>query len=115
MDLVFLPFVSEPLPLGSITPLGWMRDQLQLMADGLPGQQKEFYRFVKDSPWLGGSSEYSTSNQAFPFWSTGSVPLAYGLNDQRLKSQVLGAAQYIVSHQRRDSWLGSETGTKFML
>lgn len=54
-----VPFVLEPLPLGSITSQGWLRDQLQLMADGLAGHEHDFYDYVADSTWLGGESEYS--------------------------------------------------------
>ena len=54
-----LPLKFEPLPLGSVKPLGWLRQQLDLMADGLPGHLHEFYRLVKDAPWLGGDQEYS--------------------------------------------------------
>jgi Beta-L-arabinofuranosidase, GH127 len=111
-DLAVLPFVFEPLPLGSIKPSGWLRDQLQLMADGLPGHQHDFYHIVKDNPWLGGSSEYSPLNEAFPYWFNGLVPLAYSLNDQRLKKQVLGATEYILSHQQKDGWLGPETDSR---
>ena len=107
-----VPFAFEPLPLGSIKPLGWLRDQLQLMADGLPGHEHDFYHSVKDNPWLGGSSEYSPLNEAFPYWFNGLVPLAYGLNDPRLKTQVLGAAEYVIAHQQQDGWLGPETDVK---
>lgn len=109
---IVLPFAFEPLPLGSIKPLGWLRDQLQLMADGLPGHEYEFYSLVRDNPWLGGSSEYSPLNEAFPYWFNGLVPLAYGSGDERLKKQVLEAAQYIISHQQEDGWLGPETDEK---
>jgi Beta-L-arabinofuranosidase, GH127 len=107
-----LPFTFEPLPLGSIKPLGWLQDQLQLMADGLPGHEYDFYNLVKDNRWLGGHSEYSSLNEAFPYWFNGLVPLAYGSNDQRLKTQVLEAADYIISHQQEDGWLGPETDLK---
>lgn len=43
-----------------------MSDQFTLMADGLAGHQKDFYHYVNDSTWLGGSSEYSALNEGFP-------------------------------------------------
>lgn len=79
------------------------------MADGLAGHEHDFYHYVIDNPWLGGTSEYSSLNEAFPYWYNGLVALAYGLDDERLKTQVLGATDYIVSHQQGDGWLGPET------
>lgn len=82
---------------------------MQLMADGLPGHEHDFYPIVKDSPWLGGTSEYSDLNEALPYWFNGLVPLAYGLDDARLKNQVLLVARYILDNQQADGWLGPET------
>lgn len=102
------PFTFQPLPLGSIQPLGWTNDQLTLMADGLAGHQYDFYHIVRHSPWIGGDSEYSILNEGLPYWFNGLVPLAYGLNDSRLIAQVENATEYIVTHQWDDGWLGPE-------
>lgn len=99
-----LPFTFAPLPLGSIQPQGWLLDQMRLMADGLAGNEYWFYLYVKDSSWLGGDQEYSNLNEGFPYWFNGLVPLAYGLNDDVLKSQVQDAANYVLQHQGADGW-----------
>ncbi len=65
---IVLPLRFEPLPLGSIKPLGWLGQQLDLMADGLPGHLHEFYRHIKNATWLGGHEEYSCTHSLG--WST---------------------------------------------
>ncbi|KAL8829522.1 MAG: hypothetical protein Q9170_006124 [Blastenia crenularia] len=101
-------FTFAPLPLGSIKPLGWLDDQMRLMSDGLAGHEHDFYPIVSDSPWLGGHSEYSVLNEGLPYWLNGLVPLAYGLDDDRLKSQTESAVDFIIDHQQSDGWLGPE-------
>lgn len=107
-NVILVPFALKPLPLGSIKPLGWIRDQMRLMSNGLAGRQYEFYHVIKHSPWLGGHSEYSILNEGLPYWFNGLVPLAYGLNDSRLILQVEDASDYILNHQQLDGWLGPE-------
>src|SRR5262245_39427380 len=49
------PNTFAPLPLGSIKPEGWLRQQLQIQADGLSGHLDEFWPDLgPNSGWLGG-------------------------------------------------------------
>ena len=103
------PFTYELLPLGAVKPNGWMKDQLELQASGLSGHLFDFYRYVKNSLWLGGTLEYNELHEAGPYWYNGIVPLAYVLDDQRLKDQANYFLEYVLDHQADDGWLGPET------
>ncbi|KAJ5203359.1 hypothetical protein N7449_005438 [Penicillium cf. viridicatum] len=104
-----VPFQYEEIAVGKIKARSWVKDQLHLAADGLAGHMFEFYRYVKDSSWLGGTEEYSELNEAAPYWYNGIVPLAYILDDERLKAQANQFLDYVLSHQAADGWLGPET------
>lgn len=106
-----VPLVFEPLDLGSIKPQGWLSDQLVLSANGLGGHLMDFWKYVHDSAWIGGTSEYSILHEAFPYWLNAIVPLAYGVDDARLIAQVRNATDYVLARQQSDGWLGYETGT----
>ncbi|GME64466.1 hypothetical protein GTA08_BOTSDO03852 [Neofusicoccum parvum] len=102
-------------PLGSVQPNGWIRDQLRLCAEGLGGSLFYFYRFVKDSTWLGGTWEYSALNEAAPYWYNYIVPLAYSVDQQadrelanELKKQAEHFLNYTLDNQSADGWLGPE-------
>ena len=117
----------QQLDLRSIKPQGWLKDTLTLEANGLAGNMFDFYRFVHDSRYIGGSTEYSGLDEASPYWFQGSVsacykailapllmvsslvPLAFGLGDQRIQQQVSYYLDYVLDHQQADGWLGWET------
>ena len=40
-----------------IKPLGWMKQQLKIQADGLNGNLDKVWRDVHDSAWIGGDAE----------------------------------------------------------
>ncbi|KAI0873015.1 duf1680 domain-containing protein [Hypoxylon argillaceum] len=101
--------VYQVLPLGSVKPQGWLQQQLEKSASGLAGNLFNFYRYVKDSQWIGGDTEYSTLHESSGYWFNGLVPLAFSLDDSRLKGQVKTFMDYILDHQQDDGWLGPET------
>ncbi|KAI9734153.1 MAG: hypothetical protein M1818_006925 [Claussenomyces sp. TS43310] len=108
-DDTLLPFIFEPLPLGSIKANGWLANELSAMKDGLAGNEFNFYQFVKGSSWMGQDNEYSSLNEGFPYWFNGIVPLAYGLGDDGLKAQVDQAVTHVLANQSSDGWIGPET------
>ena len=69
----------RPLPLGSITPAGWLQRQLRIQADGLSGHLDEFWPDVGQSQWFGGQAE---GWERAPYWLDGVIPLAWILDDQ---------------------------------
>jgi hypothetical protein len=91
----------RPLPLGSVTPEGWLRRQLRLQADGLSGHLDEFWSDVGQSQWFGGKAE---GWERAPYWLDGVIPLAWVLGDEALQAKVKRYVDHIVAHQRPDGW-----------
>ena len=101
------PLTFQPLPLGSIRPNGWLKQQLRIQADGLSGHLDEFWPDIADSAWIGGSAE---GWERGPYWLDGVVPLAFLLDDDTLKGKVRRWMDYILTHQHEDGWLGPIQG-----
>ena len=98
-----VPLAFRPMPLGSVRPDGWLRNQLRIQADGLSGHLDEFWPDVAGSGWIGGTAE---GWERGPYWLDEMVPLAYLLDDPGLIAKVHRWTHYILSHQQDDGWLG---------
>lgn len=92
------------LPLGAIRPAGWLRDQLEIQANGLSGHLDETWADVgPNSGWLGGTGE---SWERGPYFLDGLVPLAYILGDSRLQTKAKRYIDWTLNNQSIDGMLG---------
>jgi hypothetical protein len=101
------PGVFELLPLGSIRPSGWLKNQLRIQADGLSGHLGETWADVgPNSGWLGGAGE---SWERGPYYMDGLLPLAYLLEDERLKATAQRFIDWTLEHQASNGMIGPAT------
>ncbi len=92
------------LPLGSVRPAGWLKEQLRLQANGLSGHLDETWADVgPDSGWLGGKGE---SWERGPYFLDGLVPLAYLLDNARLKAKAQRYINWTLDHQATSGMIG---------
>lgn len=80
------------LPTGSVTPSGWLLDQLDLQAQGLSGHLSHFWLDIAESIWIGGSADGGLHERT-PYWLNGVVPLSFLLqNAKRSVSPTAGVS-----------------------
>ncbi len=107
------PVKLKPLPLGSIKPRGWLKNQLRIQADGLSGHLDEFWPPISESAWFGGKSD---SWERAPYWLDGVVPLAFLLEDKNLITRVKKYMDHIIAHQDESGWISpAEDQSKYDL
>lgn len=102
------PLAATPyleLPLGSIKANGWLEDQLRRMGDGLTGHLDEIYPEVVGprNGWLGGDGD---GWERGPYWIDGLLPLAYILDDERLKQKAQPWIEWTLANQAESGYLG---------
>ncbi|UWZ84147.1 glycoside hydrolase family 127 protein [Occallatibacter riparius] len=92
------------LPLGSVRPSGWLKNQLEIQASGLGGHLDETWADVgPNSGWLGGKGE---SWERGPYFLDGLVPLAWTLNDQRLQAKAHRFIDWTLKNQAANGMIG---------
>jgi Uncharacterized protein conserved in bacteria len=94
------------LPLGSIRAKGWLLDVLRIQATGLSGHLSEVWPDVgENSGWLGGTGE---SWERGPYYLDGLLPLAYLVEDERLKKHAQRFMDWILEHPWPNGMLGPQ-------
>ena len=103
------PGVFSMLPLGSIRPAGWLREQLLIQARGLSGHLDETWADVRpESGWLGGSGE---SWERGPYYLDWLIPLAYLLNDASLKQKARRYVDWTLDHPSPEGMIGPRSNS----
>lgn len=100
------PFVK--LPIGSIQPGGWLRQQLEIERDGMIG------RLAEISPWLNfersawGNKEGQGERgwEELPYWLKGYGDLGYVLKDEHVIAEAKRWIESAIASQREDGWFG---------
>ena len=95
------------LPLGAIRPNGWLLMQLQNMRDGATGHLDELHDKIRiDNGWLGFTGD---GWEETPYWLDGAVPLAYLLDDPKLKAKVIRYINWTLNNQRPSGYFAPIT------
>ncbi len=95
------------LPLGSVRPAGWLRQQLLIQANGLGGHLDEIWADVgPGSGWLGGPGE---SWERGPYFLDGLFPLAVLLEDAALRAKAQRYIEWTLCSQSPDGMFGPKT------
>ena len=102
------PVPMARLPIGSITPRGWLHEMLRLEADGLAGHLEELSPWCKfeGSGWTDPKGEGKNGWEEVPYWLRGFGDLGYVLGDQRITSDAKRWIDAIFAAQSPDGFFG---------
>jgi hypothetical protein len=101
-----LPFYK--LPIGAITPRGWLRHQLELERDGMTGHLEEispWLDFTK-SAWADPQGRGQSGWEELPYWLKGYGDLGYVLKDKSITAEAKKWIDAVLATQREDGWFG---------
>lgn len=105
------PLLSSPLiklPIGNIKPEGWLRHQLELMAEGFTGNLTEISQWCKfeGNAWTSAHGEGQHGWEELPYWLRGFIDLGYILKDERIINESRRWVDAVLSSQDKDGYFG---------
>jgi hypothetical protein len=105
-----LPEALIKLPAGSIAPQGWLRTQLELLADGFVGHLPELSAWCcfEGNAWAAANGEGHSPWEELPYWLRGLVALGHSLGDARIVGEAGRWIEAVLAGQRPDGYLGPE-------
>ncbi|MDD2415247.1 MAG: glycoside hydrolase family 127 protein [Parabacteroides sp.] len=101
-----MPQQFVKLPVGSISPEGWLLKQLELQRDGLNGHLGEISAWLQkeDNAWLKTGGKWGW--EEVPYWLRGYGNLAYIMKDEAMLKETKFWIEGILKSQRKDGNFG---------
>jgi len=101
-----MPQQFVKLPVGSISPEGWLLKQLELQRDGLNGHLGEISAWLQkeDNAWLKAGGKWGW--EEVPYWLRGYGNLAYIMKDEAMLKETKFWIDGILKSQRKDGNFG---------
>lgn len=101
-----MPQQFVKLPVGSISPEGWLLKQLELQRDGLNGHLGEISAWLQkeDNAWLKTDGKWGW--EEVPYWLRGYGNLAYIMKDEAMLKETKFWIDGILKSQRKDGNFG---------
>ncbi|MDD7884742.1 beta-L-arabinofuranosidase domain-containing protein [Flavivirga sp. 57AJ16] len=105
------PLVSSALiklPVGAVTPKGWMKETLERQANGLLGHLGEISAWLQkeNNAWLSNNGNGAWGWEEVPYWLKGYGNTAYILQDEKMISETKEWIEAAMSSQRADGNFG---------
>ncbi|WP_231491773.1 beta-L-arabinofuranosidase domain-containing protein [Pedobacter sp. Leaf170] len=96
------------LPIGSIKPVGWLKNALNLQKNGLTGNLGEISIWLskEDNAWLHKDGKGKYGWEELPYWLKGYANIGYMLNDQKMISEARFWLNAAINNQRPDGDFG---------
>jgi len=100
------PFLK--LPIGAITPKGWLRHQLELERDGMTGHLEKISKWCRfeGNAWTSPEGQGHSAWEELPYWLKGYGDLGYVLNDERIIKDARKWIDAVLASQEPDRWFG---------
>ncbi len=105
------PLIPSPLyklPIGAIEPEGWLRTQLEDMANGFTGHLDEISKWcnIKVSAWANSEGEGDYGWEELPYWLRGYTDLGYILHNKRIIDESKKWIDSTLASQDSTGWFG---------
>ncbi len=103
-----LPLTLIKLPVGSITPKGWILKYLELQRDGLTGQLGDISAWLdkKNNAWFSGTGKGDHGWEEVPYWLKGYGDLGYILKDKKIIAETKLWLEKVFQSQAMDGFFG---------